>query len=85
MTNELTDLVEAIRGALPDIELDTAAQSKLEDDCAAIEGQIHSPNPKTSIIREGLSSARRILEGAAGNVLASGLVAQIAPVIAALS
>ncbi len=40
---------------------------------ATLKAQSESPKPKRSIIRESLSSLRAVLEGAAGEVLASNL------------
>jgi hypothetical protein len=51
---------------------------QLASDVATIEAQIASPTPKKSIIAECLSSARAILEIAAGDVVAAGLIHEIA-------
>jgi uncharacterized protein YeaC (DUF1315 family) len=52
--------------------VDEAAE--LDSDIKTIEAQIQSPKPKDSILRGSLDSIRKILEGAAGNLLASGLL-----------
>jgi hypothetical protein len=71
-------LVQDIKTKIPALELDQLSKDQLVSDVATIEAQIASPVPKRSIITECLSSARTILEIAAGDVAAVALVHEIA-------
>lgn len=44
---------------------------------ATLDAQLQSQSPNRTIVRESLSSARSILEGMAGSLIASGLLTQI--------
>jgi hypothetical protein len=69
---ELQKLVEMIDGGLNGAT-DTEDVRELRAEIATLRAQANSPKPKRSVIRESLSSVRAILEGAAGEVLASHL------------
>jgi len=60
-------------------QLNLAAESadELRAELQSLEAQAESPRPKAPIIRECLSSVRSILEGAAANVVAAGVVHEI--------
>ena len=55
--------------------------AELEAEVLTIEHQVASPKPKQLIISESLKSARSILEGVTGSVLATGLLTQLASLI----
>src|SRR5437660_65209 len=55
------------------------------DETANIEAQIDSSRPKHGILTESLRSLRTVLEGAAGSLVASGLLPQLSQVIHLLS
>jgi hypothetical protein len=83
VTYSTTDF-EAIKKFLADLEgqlailyLDAETQSEVQSDVETIKSQIKSPRPKHTIIKECLSSLRRILEGMAGSAIAALLVQQI--------
>jgi hypothetical protein len=71
-------LIQEIKAKIPALGLDQPSKLQLASDVATIEAQIASPAPKRSIIAECLSSARSVLEIAAGDVLAAGLAYEIA-------
>jgi hypothetical protein len=73
----ITKFIADLKGQLPELKLDADTQAEVEADVETIETQVKSPRPKHVIIREGLLSLRRILEGAAGSVIAALLVQQI--------
>ncbi len=73
----ITKFINDLKGQLPELKLDAETQTEVEADVETIEAQIKSPRPKHIIIREALLSLRRILEGAAGSVIATLLVQQI--------
>ena len=66
-TKELQDLLASLKDNLKDINLNTEKEKELQAEIATVEIQIQSPKPKESIIKEGLTSIRNILEGAGGS------------------
>lgn len=81
---DLRNLLAQIRQATIVGDLAKDDRKEIESECATIEAQLTSPRPKRGIIREGLSSLRNILEGAAGNALGSGLVQLITQALGTL-
>lgn len=73
----ITKFIADLKGQLPALKLDAETQAEVKADVETIEIQVKSPHPKHIIIREGLLSLRRILEDAAGSVIAALLVQQI--------
>lgn len=63
-------LVAGLRQALTELDLPAEQHDEVEADLATVETQLASPNPKAGIVRESLSSVRRIFEGALGSGLA---------------
>jgi hypothetical protein len=53
-------------------------------DVSTVKAQLTSPKPKTSILREGLGSIKRILEGAVGSAIGAQLASQIPALLAML-
>lgn len=82
---DLPGLLEAVASAINKIGLQTDQKRELEAELATLKAQLTSPRPKSGILREGLRSVKTILEGAAGNVLASDLLQRITPLLANLS
>jgi hypothetical protein len=74
---ELKKIIRSLRESLDDLGLEGDIKDELISEIRTLESQTDSPKPKLSILKESLISARRILEGAAGNIVASGLVSQI--------
>ncbi len=70
----LIELIASVREALEELQLSAEQADELESDLATLEAQATSPRPKSTIVREALSSIRTILEGAAGQVAASILI-----------
>src|SRR4029077_920768 len=56
--------IETMRETLDKLALDPEHRREAEAELSTVASQIESPKPKWSIIREGLGSVRRILEGA---------------------
>lgn len=82
--NSLQDLkgfVRSLQGSIDQLDLEEDLQAELEADLRTLEGQTASPKPKKEVVRPVLQSIQRILEGAAGNVTASGFL----PTIEAIS
>lgn len=74
---ELKKVLDALNEAINQLKLDSEEQAELTAEMRTLESQASSPKPKDSIIRESLSSVTRILEGAAGDLVASGVLDQI--------
>jgi hypothetical protein len=81
----LQEYVSTLRSKIPELGLRPDLASELDSDAATVEVQLASANPKRGIIKESLSSARTILEGAAGNLIASDLLGKLIPLLANLS
>ena len=66
--------INALREELPNLTIEDDTHRELSSDMATVEAQISSPNPKDDIVRTGLGSIRRILEGASGGIAAQLLI-----------
>ena len=71
--------VRSARMSLPEIQREEIAKP-----LAALEAEIHSPEPSPSKIAEAVQSIKSVAEGAAGNLVASGIVSLAAPILAAI-
>ena len=70
----IDQFIKTLRNELPSLNMEKESNRELSSEIATVEAQISSPNPKSNIIRESLSSIRRILEGAGGGVAAQLLM-----------
>jgi hypothetical protein len=80
----LLGLLDRVRTAAADVMIGGPQRAELVADLATIEAQAKSSNPKRSMMSESLTSARNILEGAAGSMLAAqlpSLLVQLAQLI----
>jgi hypothetical protein len=77
--------IEQLKPQLSGLELPAEVLQEATSDISTIEAQIASTKPKSVILREALSSLKTILEGAAGNLVASGLASQIPALLALLA
>lgn len=77
-TADLTEFIQQLKSAIHDLGLNQQDAAELEAELLTIEHQVASPKPKQLIITESLKSARSILEGITGSILATGLLAQLA-------
>ena len=66
----LRGLLERITESLDEISIDAETAGELSAEIQTLKAQTISPRPKQSIIKEGIVSLRRILEGAGGGVAA---------------
>ena len=69
-----------LREQITTLPLSPAVASELASDISTVESQLASPNPKRAIIRDGLHSVKRILEGVAANVGADWIPAAVAAI-----
>lgn len=72
--DSVAQFINALREELPNLTIEDHARGELSSDMATVEAQISSPNPKDDIVRTGLGSIRRILEGASGGIAAQLLL-----------
>lgn len=77
----LQQLVKELLEKLPELDLSDSARREMEAEAKTINSQVSSPNPKQSIIKESISSIKTILEGAAGNIIASEFLRNWLPII----
>lgn len=82
--NDISEFVELVKAKLSDLCLDAEDMAEIEADINTVQSQVSSSRPKKSILRECLSSMQRVLEGAAGSVVAQQLIPLIPPLIASL-
>lgn len=80
----INKFIGKLKSALPELNLDDSPHSEISADIATVEAQIGSKMPKGGIIKESLLSIQRVLEGAAGAVLAQQLLPYIPPLLATL-
>jgi hypothetical protein len=74
---ELANLMGKIRDSIDKIPIPAEAKQELTCDIQTTETQLSSTRPKATVITSCLGSIKTILENAAGNILASGLVIEI--------
>jgi hypothetical protein len=74
---ELKKIISSLKKSLDDLGIEGDIRDELISEIHTLEAQTDSPKPKASILRESLISVRKILESAAGNLVASGLLSQI--------
>lgn len=81
----------AVTGALRELlaasgrlGLSPERRNELEADAQTIIAQVESPAPKRVILTEAARSLRTVLEGAAGNILASGALEKLGPLLGSL-
>ena len=81
---DVRKLIELLRGNIDALGVGPREKDQLQADLAAIEPQLTAPQPNPGMLREGLRSIRTILEGAGGNLIASGVLHQMAALFASL-
>jgi hypothetical protein len=74
---EIVEFVELLKMKLPDLRLGKEPESELNSDVLTLEAQLLSSRPKLSILKESMLSIQRILEGAAGAVVAQQLLSHM--------
>jgi len=78
---EVRNVIEQIKSALDSLPVSLEAKNELGIEISTIELQLSSPNPKNRVIAECLHSARAILEGITGSLIASGIVHSITQIL----
>lgn len=81
MYEELKEVIQSLKESIDQLGIDQQQKSELQADIQTIEAQRSSSKPKAAIITECLGSIKRILEGAAGSALVSGLLSKIVAIL----
>jgi len=74
---KLKEVIQSLKESIDQIPLSIEQKSELKSDIMTVETQLSSQKPKPKIINECVGSIIRILEGAAGSVLASSLLSKV--------
>lgn len=77
----IADFLQQLRAARDDLKLSNEASAELTAEIATLDSQLHSPNPKNSILLESLRSVRNILEGMTGSAIASALLNSLSSIL----
>lgn len=72
--NSITAFIQRLKEELHSLKLESPDKDEVEAEVTTIEAQIKSPKPKNNVLKESLSSIRRILEGAGGSVAGQLLI-----------
>ncbi|MFQ5787310.1 MAG: hypothetical protein ACE5H1_04950 [Thermodesulfobacteriota bacterium] len=75
--NEIKKSVEMIMDSIDKLDLDPELKSKLRAELITMEVQISLPRPDIDVIRDCVSSTRKILEAATDNLLVRRLLSQL--------
>ncbi|CAA7602207.1 Hypothetical protein DEACI_2880 [Acididesulfobacillus acetoxydans] len=74
----LASFIDELKSKIPELNLDAEKLQELNSEIITVEAQSKSSKPKYTIIKECLKSIRNILEGTAGSIAASALLAKLA-------
>lgn len=74
---QLKELLQSLKESVDQLELEPQQESDLHAEIQTIDAQMSSSNPKNTVITECLGSIRKILEGATGSAIASGMLTKI--------
>ncbi len=75
--DEVRSIIKEFQSSLSHVELEQDEREEINHEIATLEVQLSSPKPKATILRESLRSIRNIIEGAAGGVLATGVLTRL--------
>lgn len=73
----LRAFIEQLSHSLDEFKLEMDSRNELNAEVATVKAQLSSPKPKASILREGLRSIERILEGAVASAVGVQLANKI--------
>ncbi|WP_434139694.1 hypothetical protein [Photobacterium leiognathi] len=83
--SHVTEFLEILKSSIRQLHLNESDANELNAEVATIEHQLASPKPKKIILLESLKSLRNIIEGTAGSIVATGLLAQLSVLIGNVS
>ena len=81
IADEVRDLINLLRTALPTASLPDAVREKTELGLVQLEEEVEAEQPDPNRLRSGLAFVKEALEGAAGNLVATGALALISKVL----
>jgi hypothetical protein len=76
--------IDQLSNSMDRLQLTSDLMDEINAEIATVKAQLTSPKPKTSILKEGLSSIKRILEGAVGSAIGVQLASQLPALLALL-
>lgn len=79
---EIRQLVESLKPVVDQLGLERTTKEQLLADIQTVEPQLSAPKPNRSILKESMLSIKTVLEGAAGNILASEILTKYGPLFA---
>lgn len=82
MAAGVRDLVSQLRAAIPSASLPLAVRQQAEAQLVELEAAADCEQPDVSRMRQGLTFLQKALEGAAGNLIASGAISAITGLLA---
>jgi hypothetical protein len=71
---KVQDFLILLKESIDKLSVGVEEKKEIDSDIKSVEAQLSSPKPKPSMIKEGLSSIRKILEGAGGKLVADLLI-----------
>ncbi|MGG3641446.1 hypothetical protein ABES38_08700 [Bacillus gobiensis] len=74
---EVSNFAKRLNDQLVNLETTEQNKDEIQTQLTKINEQLNSSSPKKDVIKESLSTIRNLLEGVAGNFLASGIASQI--------
>ncbi len=74
----IKEIMKELKNSIPQLPVNAADRSQIQADVQAVEAQLSSPRPNSSVITELIASITNILEGCAGSLLASGVLQKLA-------
>jgi hypothetical protein len=75
--NDIRSFLEILKTKIHELNLSSDDELELNSEVATIESQLSSSRPKKGIIKETLLSIKKIIEGAAGGIVAGELLKYI--------
>jgi len=75
---DIKAFVSSLKAKLDELQVGSGDKEEVLSDIETIESQLRSSRPKEGIVKECLKSIRTVLEGAAGSILATRLLSQMA-------
>lgn len=83
--NELDNILQVIKYSLDKINISAQQKSELDARIQEIKKEIVSKNPDKTVVSKGVESIKRILEGVASGVIASGLMMMLVKAMSVIS
>lgn len=79
--NEIEDFINSLKSHIEELGIKREDESEFNAELKTIEAQIKSERPKNTILKESILSIQKILEQAAGAVIAANLLKYIPPIL----